>query len=198
MNPVFPDDHNADWADWNRLLTFFTTRSPDFPELCLHNLSAVEVQGAFELFYGPQSRLIGSPQVFDRRISREVPLATLESPVALVHSAEIEPFHCLIGNLRVGDTTLPDIGLFVLPGAIAIDFQPGPAWNAASMETLLRLLDQVVLLAEQPQLSLEETLSPALQQAFITGLDLVHSIPAGCLPRSLAGQATGSQQEDTV
>lgn len=164
--------------DWGGLLPFFCTPSHDYPEICIHSLTPEEVAGAFELFRGPQVRHVGTPVVHDRRVGREVPLSTLENPVELVHQAAVEPFHFLVAGLRVGSVVLPDLGVFILPQAIALDFSPGFGWTAASLEGLLRLVDRILLMAAQPRLSLEEILSPAVRAAFLAGLERVRLAPA--------------------
>ncbi|MGE0145157.1 MAG: hypothetical protein AB7T19_17870 [Planctomycetota bacterium] len=78
----------------------------------------------------------------DRRDGQDKPIASAEdaSNVAiLVCNREAEPVHVVIGGLGRTGCQLPDLGVFVHPEGLVLDYRMGPAWGPQQVATLFDL-----------------------------------------------------------
>ena len=58
-------------------------------------------------------------------------------------TGEADACHVVLRDTRVGAAVLPELGVFVLPDEVALDYRMGPEWRAeevAALFTLLRTL----------------------------------------------------------
>ena len=80
----------------------------------------------------------------------------VSNAAALVVSGEAEAFHLVLGGLQSQAVTIPDLGVFVFPDQLALDYRVGPAWGPSEVEAFFRLLGELAALDQQASLSLEE------------------------------------------
>ncbi|AKJ27087.1 hypothetical protein AAW51_0396 [Caldimonas brevitalea] len=60
--------------------------------------------------------------------------------VRLVVSREAEAFHLVLGGMRMAGVTLPDLGVFVQPGGVTLDYPMGSEWGEMQIEAFVKLL----------------------------------------------------------
>jgi hypothetical protein len=92
----------------------------------------------------------------------------VSNAAALVASGEAEAFHVVFGGLHFRDTTIPDLGVFVFPDQLALDYRMGPAWGPKELEALFQLLDELTALDPRATLTLEEGVLPDVVARFQT------------------------------
>lgn len=135
------------------VLDLFAADDGGLPEICLHGLSGPEVEDIYQILRQKTRFLVGSP-VFRHRLERcDKPLDSVPNAARLVVQGEADPFHFLCRGITVDDVLLPDLGVFVLDNAVALDYERGPAWEAPQVAGLFRLLRELFARIARPRLS---------------------------------------------
>ncbi len=80
-----------------------------------------------------------------RKESREVPFAGPKD-AELVSGELAEPFHVVLGSIKVDNLTLPPLGVLVDASGLVIDYRMGPDWSRANVGALLNLLKSLIKL----------------------------------------------------
>ena len=133
----------ASWL-WEELREFFATDDGSLPEIRLN-------------FSEPRAVARGLEFLRDR--SRSYTPANPEV-------AESGAFHVTLAGIRSAGVTLPDLGLFVFPDQLALDYRMGPAWGEAEVECLFALLRTLIQLDPAASLSLEDHVEPRAAARF--------------------------------
>ncbi|MBU8978017.1 MULTISPECIES: hypothetical protein [unclassified Lysobacter] len=63
---------------------------------------------------------------------------------ALVASDELEPFHVVLRGVRGSEHAIPDLGVFVWPCGLTLDYRMGAEWGSHEIESFLHLLRRLV------------------------------------------------------
>jgi len=129
---------------WEELREFFDTDDGSLPEIRLN-------------FSDPRAVTRGLEFLRDHSRSH-----TPASPEV----AESGAFHVVLAGVRSAGVTLPDLGLFVFPDQLALDYRMGPAWGAAEVEGLFALIESLVHLDPTASLSLEDHVEPRAAARF--------------------------------
>lgn len=135
------------------LLDLFATADGGLPEICILGLQGEEVAALYAMLRGVARFLVGKPVYRDRRDRLDKPLDGEANPALLVVSGEAEPFHFLTRGIRVEGVELPDLGVFVLPNAVALDYERGPWWGRAQVTALFSLLRGLFARAVRPRVA---------------------------------------------
>jgi hypothetical protein len=151
---------------WKRLHFLFDTDDGALYPVRLTGLDADGVAAAFA-FIRSRARLSPDTVFWHRGLDREERLIAYREPARLVAAGEAEPFHVLARGLSLGGVTLPDLGVFVWPEAITLDYRPGPAWGEPQVLALFELLRQLTALAPGSRVRLEEHVRPAVERRFV-------------------------------
>lgn len=61
-----------------------------------------------------------------------------------VASGRINPFHFVLDDLTVEEKLLPDVGVFVDPDRLGLDWRMGPAWDADGVFGFFALLRRLI------------------------------------------------------
>jgi hypothetical protein len=93
-------------------------------------------------------------------------VADVPNAAALVAAGAAEAFHILVHSVRVGGVYLPDLGVFVLRGELALDYQPGPEWDASRFYALLDLVCMLKRIAPEATISTEPEVVDHYRRAF--------------------------------
>jgi hypothetical protein len=72
----------------------------------------------------------------------------------------------VFGGIRVRGTSIPDIGVFLCPDQIALDYRMGSAWGSKQLEALFELLVELASLDSESSVSLEENAFPEVLDRF--------------------------------
>ena len=71
-------------------------------------------------------------------------------------SGDAEAFHLILQDPHVGAVALPELGIFVFPEEIALDYRPGPEWGVTEVAALVELLCELLRIAPGSRVDLEE------------------------------------------
>lgn len=152
------------------------------PEICISRMPVAAIADVYAFVRQKSRFLVGSPVFWVFKEARNVPLDAYLNPGLLVASGDAEPFHFLVSFLEIPvrpaspeDTPqagirLPDIGVFVMQNAIALDYERGPHWTDLEITAFLELLQIIGDISPDSLLSLEQDTPPALKEAFIQTL----------------------------
>lgn len=151
---------------WARMRSLFAVDDGSLPEICIRRLNPAQISGIYALLRAPGTQLVGAPLVHDMTERCDKPLASLENPAEQVVQARFEPFHFLVRGLRFGDRGLPDLGVFILPDAVVLDYQPGLDWKESQVLALFELLRRVRGIAPLAAIELGDISDPAAPGRF--------------------------------
>ncbi|NLI76481.1 MAG: hypothetical protein GX442_08570, partial [Candidatus Riflebacteria bacterium] len=161
------------------LLDLFAAADGGLPEICIQGLQGGEVTALYGVLRGAARFLVGKPVYRDRRDRLDKPLDGEANPASLVVSGEAEPFHFLTRGIRVEGVDLPDLGVFVLPNAVALDYERGPWWGRAQVTALFSLLRGLFARAARPRVAYDADTGRDEGERFARALVTVCGLSAG-------------------
>jgi hypothetical protein len=128
-----------------KLARYFVTDDGSLPEVEVSFNTHAQAETAFQYLCerGSVSVAFGPNNVWSKSSHSERPYAG-PGDAALVDSGEIDPFHVVLRNVCCGsDVTIPDLGVFVFPDSLTIDYRMGADWGEPQIDSLLKLLSQL-------------------------------------------------------
>lgn len=128
---------------WKRLHRLFDTDDGALYPIRLTGLAAAGVSAAFQ-FIRSRAQITSDAVFWHRRLDREERIVDHPDPAHLVAANEADPFHVLARGLAFGGVALPDLGVFVWPDEITLDYRPGADWAEPQVLALFELLRQLV------------------------------------------------------
>ncbi|MET1078925.1 MAG: hypothetical protein ABWY06_13005 [Pseudomonas sp.] len=130
-----------------KLAKYFKTDDGSLPEIEVSFNTHAQVAAAFQHLYdrGAVNVTLGPNNVWSRFNHSERPYSG-PSDAALVGSREIDPFHVVLRSVCGSDIPVPDLGVFVFPDSLTIDYRMGDGWGEPQIDSLLKLLGQLRLL----------------------------------------------------
>ncbi len=132
---------------WNAIRGCFETDDGSLPSIEINCLSTGDVEAIYSSLR-ERSRLWNNDAVFwDVKRKCEVPVDSVENAASLVAQKIAEPFHICLTELTVKDVTLPDLGVFILPDSIELDYRMGAEWSRDRVAALFLLLCQLANMA---------------------------------------------------
>lgn len=154
-------------AVWPPLRDLFAVDDGTLPEIRVTCLSRQAIQAAYSLV-----RSVGSvdPDASFCRMNSERGEKIIGVPDAaqLVANGRAHPFHFLMRHIVIGDTELPEIGVFVFPDQLALDYRMGPSWGDPEIAALFELVRRIWILDPSSRVTLEEGVLPEVQETFRT------------------------------
>lgn len=98
-----------------------------------------------------------SPTLWDETQQKDVPLLSIDNPCDWIQDGRVDSFHCCFGDMSMGGTTIPDLGVSAFRDAVQIDFRMGEHWNEANTDAFFRLLAHLKSLAPEARIKSAET-----------------------------------------
>jgi len=142
---------------WSELRDLFDTDDGSLPEVRVDYVDSAATVAGYALLRGRATRVVSeNAYLWSKVHSAERPLDSVPNAAALVVSGEAEAFHVVFGGIRSRNVVIPDLGVFVCPDQLALDYRMGPAWGPGELEALFELLGELVALDPRASLSLEE------------------------------------------
>jgi hypothetical protein len=152
---------------WDRVHSLFDTDDGSLPAVRLTGLTGEGVAAAYAFVLARAK--VQTDLVFWHRVKdRKERLDDWPNPASLVARAEADPFHFLASGLTFEGVTIPDLGVFVFPGEIALDYRMGPEWDERRVLALFELLRQLAALDSLAQVRLEQHVLPAVERRFLS------------------------------
>lgn len=157
---------------WEVIGKYFAPDDGSCPEICLMQLSAGEVESIFANLLSRNPRLVGNPFFLDLADHIEKPLHSVPNPASLVTQKAAEPFHVLLQRVATPVGEIPELGVFVLPDIIALDYVKGPTWTKEHVGAFLCLFHQLLELVETPNITVDSQEGPDFPGDFGQALGL--------------------------
>lgn len=158
--------NDASWL-WQVLRDLFEVDDGSLPEIWLTFQDTRAVVAGYELVRSQSAGVVSKQSYLWSKVTNdEVELSAVPNPAALVVSGEAEPFHVVFGGVESNGVVIPDLGVFVFPSQLVLDYRMGPEWSGARVNALFELLAQMLVLDRQATLSLEEYVLPEVQSRF--------------------------------
>ncbi|MFZ5952382.1 MAG: hypothetical protein ACOYXC_16900 [Candidatus Rifleibacteriota bacterium] len=146
---------------------FFSRDDGSYPEICVCNLNPDQVIRAYKLIRKFCGFVVGRPRFFNREQACEMALDEIGCAAELVTDSRAQPFHFMVRNLKFGkDWQIHELGVFVMPNAIALDYVKGPAWGELEIESLLVLIMLIIRNSPESFVRLEEEIPDNLKAVF--------------------------------
>lgn len=142
---------------WSELHDLFDTDDGSLPEVRVgYSISSAAV-GGYALLRSRAARIVTEKAYFwSNTLDSERPIDSVANPAELVVSGEAEPFHVVFGGLQSQSVVIPDLGVFVFPDRLALDYRMGSEWGPGQLLAFFELLADLVALDPQASLSLED------------------------------------------
>jgi len=152
---------------WEELHDLFDTDDGSLPEIRINYVGTSATVAAYALLRNHATRVVSEkPYFWSKTHDAERSLDSVPNAAALVVADEAEPFHVVLGGIRARGTLIPDIGVFVCPDQIALDYRMGFAWGAKELEALFDLLTELAALDNKASVSLEGGVAPEVIDRF--------------------------------
>ncbi|GAB4268399.1 MAG: hypothetical protein Kow0029_03760 [Candidatus Rifleibacteriota bacterium] len=165
---------------YEKLNDLFVEDDGTFPEICICNLTPEEVQKTYLRIRSICTYVVGKPTFFNISEEREMALDEVENAAQLVCSGEAQPFHFMVRDLKFEkDYHIPEIGIFILANAVALDYEKGRIWGEIEIESILSLILKISNESTQATIRLEESVSQAAKERFYEALELLKKEKAG-------------------
>jgi hypothetical protein len=131
---------------WFELADLFEEDDGSLPEIRLIDLTPGGVERIFAELSRRAEPLDPAQTVWHEERAQQVPLGELSDVGALAAKGRIAPSHFLLSGIRSGGVRLPDLGAFVFPDEVALDYRMGKDWNADVLAAFVELLAELQLL----------------------------------------------------
>jgi hypothetical protein len=145
----------ASWL-WTELHDLFDTDDGSLPEVRVDYSDVQAVARGFALLRLRASEILGS--FWSKTLCADQSADTVVNAAALVLAGEAEAFHVVLRGIQFQEGTIPDLGVFVFPDQLALDYRMGAVWGAAELNGLFALLADLCALDPGASISLEEGL----------------------------------------
>ncbi len=131
---------------WERLRWLFDTDDGGLYDIRLAELDEPGVAAAFE-FIRARSAVSPDALFWHTGLERDQRVADYPDAARLVARGVAEPFHVLAPGLEFAGAVIPDLGVFVWPDEVTLDYRMGPEWGPPQLVALFELLRQLVAVA---------------------------------------------------
>ncbi len=125
---------------WNNLHDMFDTDDGSLPDIYVRNLSGQGVKDMWAYLCHSAAGLAGDPSFWHIAKGQSIPVDAVPKAAELVVSGEADSFHAVLRGISFGEAVIPDLGVFVFPDAICLDYRMGPEWGLKALFDLLNQL----------------------------------------------------------
>jgi hypothetical protein len=133
---------------WKRLRELFGPDDGSLPEIEIGNLDHKEVQKVFAMLWRRGvDATAGGASYCDCKDEKDYPISCPEEAATLVCSKRAESIHVVLGGIECAGSRIPDLGVFVYPDGIILDYKMGSAWGPRQVEALLVLICEIAKIA---------------------------------------------------
>ena len=154
---------------WAKLHDLFDTDDGSLPEIHVNYATRAATVSGYDLLRRRAARVVTEkPYFWSKAHDAECALDSVSNAAAFVVTGEAEPFHVVLGGIQTRSTTIPDLGVFVFPNQLAMDYRMGPAWGASALEALFQVLVELVAFDPSATVSLEENVVTSVAARFQT------------------------------
>jgi hypothetical protein len=155
---------------WNNLHDMFDTDDGSLPDIYVLNLSAQGVKDIWAYLCQSATGLASDDSFWHIANGQSIPVDAVPNAAELVVSGEAESFHAVLRGISFDGAVIPDLGVFVFPEAIYLDYRMGAEWGPAQVSALFELLNELQLLDKDAVVSLPEQCTAEARKRFATAL----------------------------
>ena len=87
-----------------------------------------------------QAEILDDPMAWTIPEEHGIPLKQLNNAAELVVEGKILSLSHGLADLKIRDVTLPQLNIWVQPGAVSFDYRMGPEWGPNEVEALFEFL----------------------------------------------------------
>jgi hypothetical protein len=131
---------------WDRLRKLFDTDDGGLYEIRLAGLDEAGLVAAFE-FIRSRSNITPDAVFWHKVLQQDLRVADHLDSARLVAKGIAEPFCVLAPAVEFAGAVIPDLGVFVWPDELTLDYRMGPEWDRPQLIALFELLRQLVAVA---------------------------------------------------
>jgi hypothetical protein len=153
---------------WNNLHYMFDTDDGSLPDIYVLNLSAQSVKEIWAYLRQSAADLASDASFWHIANGQTIRVDAVPNAAELVVSGEAESFHAVLRGISFDGAVIPDLGVFVFPEAIYLDYRMGPEWGPAQLGALFELLNQLQLLDREAVVTLPEECTAEARKRFAT------------------------------
>ena len=153
---------------WNNLHDMFDTDDGSLPDIYVLNLSAQGVENMWAYLRQSAAGLASDASFWHIADGRSIPVDAVPNAAGLVVSGEAESFHAVLRGISFDGVVIPDLGVFVFPEAVYLDYRMGADWGPAQLSALFELLNQLQLLDREAVVTLPEECTAEARKRFAT------------------------------
>jgi hypothetical protein len=151
---------------WKELRFLFDTDDGSLPEVRVTDLSRDGLATGYA-FLRWQAQVAPGVAFWHRTLNREEQLDAWPDAAWLVATQEADVFHFLARGIAIDGVILPDLGVFVFPDELALDYRMGPEWDERRVLALFELLRQLAALDPQARVRLDRGILPEVERRFL-------------------------------
>ena len=147
---------------WESLRDMFETDDGSLPDVYILNLSGRSVSKIWAYLRESSGTLVGDSSFWNRAKAKSVAVDSVPNAAKLVVNGEAESFHVVLHGISLNGALTPDLGVFVFPDAIYLDYRMGHEWGAQGLDAFFALLhklksfDKNALVTLPPESPVEE------------------------------------------
>lgn len=124
------------------LRPYFTTDDGSLPDITVSYADSAGVPSAFAHLFTCGGRIVNARTVW-MRDSESEKLVAGPADAESVIAGTADSFHVLLTGVVCAGVELPDLGVFVFPNSLDIDYRMGPQWGDEQVHGLIELLRQL-------------------------------------------------------
>jgi hypothetical protein len=155
---------------WNKLHDLFDSDDGGLPDIEILNLSEQGVKDIWVYLRQSAAGLAGDPWLWHNEMDQSIPVESVPNAAELVVSGEAAGFHVVLEGICFKGAVVPDLGVFVFPSAICLDYRMGPEWTSAKLEALFELLHQLQRIDSGAVITLPDVCTAEARKRFAMAL----------------------------
>ena len=150
---------------WREYHGFFNAEDGSLPEIRITGVSDASLPRLFDALR-ERADSLSDAGIWDLIKGEYIRVADVPNAAALVAAGTAESFHVLLRTVRIAHAELPELGLFVMRGEAALDYQPGSTWDEKRFYALLELVCELSRLAPEAHVGTEPEVVESYRLAF--------------------------------
>jgi hypothetical protein len=141
---------------WDDLSLLFEADDGSLPEVRLVNVSPPGAAGICEALRSRAEPLLAGQTVWHHEREQEVPLNEIPDAGTLAAEGKLSSLHVVLQGIESHGVRVPDLGMSVWPGQVALDYRMGEAWSQDTLAAFVELLGDLLQLDPTARLDVEE------------------------------------------
>lgn len=163
---------------WNQLHDMFDTDDGTLPDIYIDNVSPQGVESMWAYLKASAGSYASDASVWHKAKNQEIPISSVINAAKLVVTGEAEVFHIVLHGIIFNNVRIPDLGVFVFPDAIHLDYRMGPEWGPNELQAFFGLLRSLYAIDENAVISLPGDYNSEWQRRFREAMSAYLKRPA--------------------